>query len=154
LLGDLVEVWDAITGKERRPIRNNGSALAFSPDGKRLAAGGYRSDLTVWEVKTGQCALRVAVHYEYIDQAAFSPCGRYLAAVGESYEGSDKGLVGEVRIWDLRTGKQQGLFRGKGAGVVQLAHSPDGKRLAVGQRDGTVLVWDVGSRRVVRTLRG
>jgi WD40 repeat protein len=154
LLGDVVEVWDAVTGKNRRPIRNNGEALAFSPDGKRLAAGGYRSALTVWEVKTGKCVLRLAVPYDYIDQAAFSPCGRFLAAVGSSYKGSEKGVVGEVQIWDLRTGKQRALLEGKGAGVVQLAYSPDGKRLAVGQRDGTVLVWDLRSRSVVRTLRG
>lgn len=34
---------------------------------------------------------------------------------------------------------------GHPAGVLTLAFSPDGRRLASGGREGTVLIWDVGA---------
>jgi len=59
----LVRIWDAATGAERAVLRADmgiPTALAFSPDGRRLALGGFTSrddpvmsndgSLEVWEL--------------------------------------------------------------------------------------------------------
>src|SRR5260370_21914726 len=56
---------------------------------------------------------------------------------------------GEVILWNVAAGKEIRRVR---AGIAH-ASSPDGKTLATGQRDGTVVVWD-SSGRELRRLKG
>jgi hypothetical protein len=65
---------------------------------------------------------------------AISPDGRTLAL------GTDRG----VQLWDLRTGKELGQFKGHQASVVSVAFSPDNQTIITGSADTTALVWDAG----------
>jgi WD40 repeat protein len=138
-----VKFWDA-TGldarqDEPRPglkVRAHGPCLnaAFSPDGRRFAAGGEKHTVLIWDVRTRGLLKTLEGPRGDVYTLAFSPDGRWIAAAGEG---------STVRVWDSHTGALTRGFRGHTALVSSLAFTPDGQRLVSGSRDRTVKVWDV-----------
>jgi WD40 repeat protein len=115
-------------------------ALTFAPDGASLASWGHPGGgLKLLDVITGK-PLRVLVppgkdggHYQ-LRNAVFSPNGQMLAAESES---------GVVEVWEASSGSRRRGFLGHRSYQTTLAFSPDGARLATGNRDATILVWDI-----------
>lgn len=138
-----VAVWAVATGKLLHVFPSAESqvnALAWSPDGRRLAGGGiHSSGLRVWELATGkETILRPRGLGQFFD-AAFSPDGKTVVAnwrAGGSGP-TDAGVV----LWDAATGRFQGVLSGNKEAVRALAFSPDGRRLAAMDSRGTVKVW-------------
>jgi WD40 repeat protein len=105
------------------------SALAFSPDGTRLAVGDMLGRATVWD---GALGSRLAVlsgtrttdatgPAEGVSALAFSADGSTLAVAG---------AAGTIRLWDVDSGQQLGAaLPAPGDPVLSLAFSPDGGRL-------------------------
>jgi WD40 repeat protein len=58
-----------------------------------------------------------------------------------------------VRVWEVKTGKEQLVFREHKAGVTAVVVHPDGTRAASTDRDGRVLVWDVVTGKKVWQLK-
>src|SRR5262249_1428334 len=115
--------------------------IAFSPDGKLLAAGGGPGSGTVlvWDRDTGRrVAVRTPGHI-----IRFSPDGTLLAV------GSEK----TVRLWDVTGWDELVTFRGHTEPVISLAFSPDGKLLVTGDWGGDLLLWDVAQMRQVLRRR-
>src|SRR5262249_44632981 len=56
-----------------------------------------------------------------------------------------KGPDNTVQVWDVAAGKEIGSFKGHEGTIAALAFTPDGKRLASGSGDTTVLVWNAAS---------
>jgi WD40 repeat protein len=56
---------------------------------------------------------------------------------------------GQVKLWDVRSGRELDTLRGQLVGFIGLAFSPDGSRLASGAWDGTITVWDMDTRQQV-----
>ena len=48
-----------------------------------------------------------------------------------------------IRLWDITTSENIHAFWAHPTDVDRLAFSPDGKYLASGSYDGTILLWDV-----------
>ena len=65
--------------------------MAFSPDGRLLASGGYDETVRLWDRATGDC-LRTLTAHTAVQAVAFSPDGRLLASCGNDRK---------VRLWDL-----------------------------------------------------
>src|SRR5262249_18613435 len=59
-----------------------------------------------------------------------------------------------AETWDVTTGKVVATYRGPEATIVQLARSPDHRRLAALDRHGVLTVWDAPTGRVLRRLSG
>ncbi len=110
--------------------------MAFSPDGKRLATGGKKNTVIIWDVETGRELQTLEGHNGEVYTVAFSPDeeGRWIASGGED---------SAVKIWDSHSGTLVRNFRGHKGLVSSLAFSPDGRRLVSGSRDTTVKVWDM-----------
>lgn len=117
-------------------------AVAFSPDGRSLAAGGWMnsgfSETVVYEVPSGE--RRAALAYEAARALAFSPDGRTLGSGEES---------GRIGLWDIAASRRVHHLEGHAGIVSALRFSPDGRWLASGGVEGMVVVWDAatGSRR-------
>jgi COMPASS component SWD3 len=73
-------------------------SVAFSPDGKTIAAGSSNRSVRVWNVKTGEeIQTQPMRHSEQVIAVAFSPDGQILASGGH-----DK----TIKLWDWKTGKE------------------------------------------------
>ncbi|HST53960.1 MAG TPA: protein kinase [Pyrinomonadaceae bacterium] len=134
-----VWLWDARDGKLRQEIKANDepTAVAFSPDSKTLATGGYDGTLKLWDTTSGGAPRRSLdyAHSSVVVSIAFSPDGSLVACGGA-------GPDGEVKVWDARTGELK--FDLKAGGVPNsLAFSPDSKQLTCGS-DKFVKLWNVG----------
>ena len=106
-------------------------ALAFSPDGRTLASGGWDNAVKLWEVEHGTL-LWTGWHTGQVNDITFAPDGHRLAS------GGDDSLI---RVWDTQSGTQVQQLAGQGAPVHSLAWSPDGRVLANGYADGSIWIW-------------
>jgi WD40 repeat protein len=156
-------IWDTATGKAVHhlpglPFTQFTTAFpqwSFNPDCTRLAtfrqdrqAGKLRNLVELWDVSTGQ-NLRTLETTEIVTNMVFSSDGMRIAL------GMSKG---SVQLWDLAGKNEPRTLAGGMGGVVQsresMAFSPDETCLAAAGYDGTVRIWEIGSGKVLHTLKG
>jgi WD40 repeat protein/serine/threonine protein kinase len=148
-------LWDLTQRADSRALLSvaGGFRVAYSPDGRWLAAGA--GALALWDARTGVLVRRL----ERAASVAFSPDSKTLA-----YGREDSRVV----LWDLETGRRLRVLHGRPRGphpfrhqIGRLAFSPDGKWLAAGfghinwhdgDYDQVVKVWDLASGREAATL--
>jgi len=75
---------------------------------------------------------------------AFDPQNRWIVSVVGGHPEDETVKLGEVRIWDAKTGDLVHAFAGPGT-LHRLAFRPDGKQFALATTDGIVLIWDAVS---------
>jgi WD40 repeat protein len=78
--------------------------LAFSPDGKVLAAGGRNKLIYVWNLDSPETARTFAGHEDEIASLVFSPDGKSLLS-GQ--------IRGDLRLWDVATGEVRQVFKAR-----------------------------------------
>jgi WD40 repeat protein len=151
-----VRLWDATTGKEIAPLKNQPAfieALAFSPDGKRLACSGPRYMVAMWDVVERKALPALTGHTKPAMGLAFSPDGKTLASAS-----ADK----TIKLWDMDNNKERLTLAGHLDPLSSVAFSPDGKLLVSGAgairfdpgRLGEVKVWDATTGQLLADLKG
>ncbi|OLZ70315.1 hypothetical protein AV521_14290 [Streptomyces sp. IMTB 2501] len=137
----LMRVWDVVTGRPRWEHRPGGentivNAIAFSPDGGRLATGSTDNLVRIWELATGYGVTKL-VHRHFVNAVDFDGSGRYLAT------GSADATA---CVWDLSTGSRVLTLRHARA-VKAVRFSPDGRLLLTASEDKNAYVWDTETGR-------
>ena len=134
--GNEVWLWDVKTGKHIKTLKHEGwvSNISFNRDGSILSSIARR-EVWLWDVKTGK-HIKSFTHTDYVDRGWFSNDSRTLATT----TGYDRRIV---QLWDVKTGKHIKSLTGHVGEIKDVVFNSDGRTLATGSQDGTVLLWDV-----------
>ncbi len=147
-------------------------AVAFSPDGKILATSGNDQQIILWDAETGHLLRSLQGHKNIVFGLAFNQDGSQLLSASRDntlrlwdvvsgttqhvYQGHQAGLTsvsvlngkiytasndGTVRRWSLTT-PEQWLWE-RGGSPQSTALLPDGKLLAVGMKEGNLLIFSL-----------
>jgi WD40 repeat protein/serine/threonine protein kinase len=120
-------------------------AVAWSPDGTRIATGSGDATVRIWDAHDGRELLTLSGHGNRLRHVAFSRDSRRLLSI--SYDGS-------LRVWDATSGAASIAVRqGKGR-IPQAYFDSAGERIVAGQEDGTIELWPLASDKGVRQIRG
>ena len=134
---------DLDTGGHRAFVKD----LAFTPDGELLVSASDDKTIRIWDWQTGVSlrTLRGQIgpgNEGKIFGIAISPDGKTVAAVGYFGPGlGDSPPYGDVRLFDLSTGKIKAVLKGLDYANYDVAFSPDGTVIAAGGQDGIVKLW-------------
>jgi WD40 repeat protein len=121
------------------------SCLAFSPDGKYLAAGDFAGMVTIWDVRSRDVLHTFGVGEDGpVLGLAFSPDSKRLATAG--------GLLGQV--WDVASGRKLVTLNGHTRQVSGVCYHPLGASLATSSFDNTVRLWDPETGAELNVLHG
>jgi len=145
---NVISIWDLASGKVIGALRGHSggaSLTAFSADGARLCTYNWdAADRTarIWDMQQQRIVFAPLVHSAPINYADLSRDGRWLATGGAD---------GKVRVFDVMTGADTGLRNNYGDGIIAVAFSPDGRRLAYGggtwgwtrSQDTSIRIWDL-----------
>jgi WD40 repeat protein len=140
--GTEILIWDILARKQIEVLEGkDGSwnyAVAFSSDGKKLAAGGDNQSGKIWELGSKSEPIKLGEHNGSVRAIAFSPDGKIVVTGSGDHT---------ILFWDSATGRQLGPPLTAHRGPVRtLAFSLDGTMLASGSDDQSIVLWDVGTQ--------
>ncbi len=150
-----VHIWDLEAARETGRIRvymDRLMAIAFSPDGKNVLAGGgvysVRIDsgpVRLWDVQAGEEIRQFDGLRMKILCVAFSPDGRRILC-GNEWK--------TISLYDVADGREIRKLSGHGGAVNSVKFLPDGRRALSGSKDTTVRLWDLETGGSLRVLKG
>lgn len=144
----IVQVWEIVKDSRSNPLTalfssNRGSftyrghtgrvnALAWSPDGRRIASASSDKSMQVWDALSNKLIFVYRHRSSAFNAVAWSFDNRRVACGG-----NDK----TVQVWDTLSRSTLCLYHGHTGYITGLAWSPDGTRMASASVDKTVQVW-------------
>jgi WD40 repeat protein len=122
------------------------SSVAFSPDGRWLAAARHHEVLLI-DAAAGRVEQTLAGAENPINSIAFSPDGRRVAAA----EGLPS-VVGNVRLWEIG-GKEPRVLTGHVDSIYAVAFNPAGDKLVTASYDKLLILWEVATAKELHALK-
>jgi WD40 repeat protein len=142
-------------------------ALAFSPDGSRVVAGGggsqdrkpIETEVRCWDVQTGRELGKSPPHPSPLTAVMFTTDGRTVLSVD---------MERNVRSWDVTSLQAAAKpapanedsvgavrkYSGHRGPIRSVAVSPDGKRVLTGAFNGELFLWDADSGAIIKQFEG
>ncbi|MCL2933152.1 MAG: S-layer homology domain-containing protein [Trichodesmium sp. MAG_R03] len=144
-----MKLWDIYTGELLHRM-NGTQAMAFGVDGLRMAASGGPRYIRLWNVAEGQLLKNLPIpstnNNQGIRAIAFSRDGQTLA---HAMRGESRILVWDVETWEVRY-----ILEEHSRAIQAIAISPDGKILASSGEDGKIHLWDMGTGKLLGSIKG
>jgi len=149
-----VKLWDAYSGELKRtfngPTNEFGSSVAFSPDGRSLAAA-WVTQVILWDIQSGEIkssfsgmSVGTTIGYNLgVGQISFRPDGKRLAVAN---------MDGVPKVWELATQREVLSLQSEAQPAKAIGYSPDGRLIATGGDEGIVWVWDASDGAKTFTL--
>ncbi len=136
-----------------RTLRGHSAFLvAFSPDGKTLASGGfdrtnsdsYDQTIKLWDVTSRTDARTLKGHTDSIKSIAFHPKEQILVSASRD---------NTIKLWNVDSGTELRTLQGNTTSDVDsITISPDGKTLASSSGDATIKLWDLRTGKELASL--
>jgi WD40 repeat protein len=148
-------IWCLPTAKRVALVNGHKNLVAlvrFSPDGKRLATvgGGSEGVIFLWDVPTWKKRTTLKAHQDGVHCVVFTSDSKFLVSGGSAKRRPE---TGELKLWDLATGKAKLLYRGTKPAIVSWSIALHGERLATGGLDGEATLWGLDTGKKLRTFQ-
>jgi WD40 repeat protein len=159
-----VVLWDTGSGSEIQTLdkfNHQLSAIAFSPDGRTLAAAflkskpsrnleGLKSEIRFYDITTGEAIRAVAPRSLVISSLTFDLAGKTLVAGGWQRDGERQNAT--LELVDPNKGSLGGIFTGDEGAVTSMVLSPNGRSLAWQANASTVELLDTQTWSIKQTF--
>jgi WD40 repeat protein len=143
----MIRIWDLSNGKMLRVMVGHASdvsSVAWSPDGRLIASGGYGdSRIRVWNAANGMPLRVFRCPAGYVAYVAWSPVGSELLATG--------GTSGWVWLWNLANDEERTVVE-TGQEVRSFDIAPNGEQAAISNMEGAVSIVDLAAGKVIHSL--
>ena len=121
------------------------SSIALSPDNKTVATSRGMPWVILWDISAGKSwYLPNFKSAGNVSALAFNPNGAILAIATEN--------DWAIQLWDMATNRPLRPLNGHKKRVTSMVFRSDGKILATGSQDGSVILWDVDAGRQIKQL--
>jgi WD40 repeat protein len=141
-----IRVWEVDPQATLPVLRGHGSYIypvAYSPDGRWIASGGWDNTLCLWDARTGEACGRPWDNGDLVKALAFSPDGSRLVSARQD----------RLQVWEVATGRRREEIQVPAPNILAVAFRPDGAMLAALDGSGGTTVFDAATGAVVARLR-
>ncbi|RKF58318.1 U5 small nuclear ribonucleoprotein 40 kDa protein [Golovinomyces cichoracearum] len=150
-----IGIWDTRTKTAVSYIETDFpvTAVALSEVGNEIYSGGIDNDIRVWDMRQREIVYSMLGHMDTVTSLRISPDAQSLLS---------NSMDSTVRTWDIRpfapTERLIQTYDGAPIGMeknlIRASWSSDGKRIAAGAGDGTVVVWNSATGKLQYKLPG
>jgi WD40 repeat protein len=148
-----VKLWDADTGQEALTLRrhsDNVRAVAFSPDGHRLASVGEDGRLVVYDATPSSAPWEAVATYREHTGVIYALASSTVKQNGAETLFASAGGDHSIHVWAARDGRDVFRIKGFTNPAYGVAFSRDGRLLASAATDHTLRIWDARTGQFLR----
>jgi WD40 repeat protein len=142
-------VWDLVRGIAERTLNGHSgyvSAVAITPDSRRVISGSHDRTARVWDLESGEIVQVLGGHSGPVEAVAITPDGRRAVTASAA----------TLKVWNLEQGtllwSLEGHAEGHDGNVNAIALTPDGRQVVSASNDATLVVWNLEQGTAQRTL--
>ncbi|MBD2654959.1 WD40 repeat domain-containing protein [Synechocystis sp. FACHB-383] len=144
-----IRIWDVESGDLLQTLGDNigpTTSVVFTPDGSQFITGAIGDDRTIkfWDGQTYELLKTTEKQPGFVNGLAVTPNGANLVAAVRNF----------VKIWDLPNGQEVHSTKGPSLEINTIAVSPDSQLVATANKEGSIMLFDVNTGKLITTLQG